>query len=67
MKGNSGINESVKVNLVTHDDGCEVDYDQEVRRLWDLETIGIEEGDKVHEALMDKITFDGGRYSVKLP
>ena len=36
-------------------------------QLWDLETIGIREGDPIHENLIDDITFNGKRYSVGLP
>ena len=37
------------------------------RKLWDFETLGIREGDQVHEALKDAIVFNGNRYEVSLP
>ncbi len=39
----------------------------EVERLWDLETVGISEGDPVHTKFKDTVTFNGTRYVVKLP
>ena len=39
----------------------------EVERLWDLETVGIREGDPVHTELKDTVKFNGTRYVVKLP
>ena len=39
----------------------------EVERLWDLETVGIREGDPVHTEYKDTVTFNGTRYVVKLP
>jgi hypothetical protein len=41
--------------------------DESIRRLWDFETLGIRQGDEVHESLKDSIKFNGTRYSVKLP
>ena len=44
--------------------------DSKVHKLWDLETLGIREtgsGDEQHEEFKDSISFDGIRYSVKLP
>jgi len=38
-----------------------------LQMLWDLETLGITESNEVHEEFVDNITFNGGRYSVKLP
>ena len=67
LKGSSE-NENVNVNFVSQvgnhnlgDIGCDVN------KLWDLETLGIRENNDVHEALLDKIKFNGSKYSVKLP
>ena len=38
-----------------------------VRKLWDLETLGIREENEIHEALKDGILFNGERYEVSLP
>ena len=35
--------------------------------LWDFDSIGIREADKVHESVLDAITFTGSRYSVGPP
>jgi len=41
---------------------------EDVRRLWDLETLGIREiTDQVHESFENSISFNGTRYSVRLP
>jgi len=41
---------------------------EDVRRLWDLETLGIREiTDQVHESFENDISFNGSRYSVSLP
>ena len=37
----------------------------EVEKLWDLETVGIREGDPVHNEFKDTVTFTGTRYVVK--
>ncbi|XP_065069772.1 uncharacterized protein LOC135694820 [Rhopilema esculentum] len=39
----------------------------EVDRLWDLETVGIREGDPVHVEFKDTVKFNGRRYVVNLP
>ena len=42
--------------------------EQSVKKLWDLETVGIQnKGNDVHEALKDEISFNGERYVVGLP
>ena len=38
-----------------------------LHKLWDLDSIGIREGDQVHESVIDNITFTGSKYSVGLP
>ena len=35
--------------------------------MWDLETLGIREGDEIHQEFTENIAFNGQRYSVKLP
>ena len=44
-----------------------VSLDSEVRKLWDLESIGIRVNDEVHETFENEISFSDGKYSVKLP
>ena len=40
----------------------------DVQRLWDLETLGIREiTDQIHESFENCISFNGTRYSVRLP
>ena len=41
--------------------------DSKLKRLWDLETLGICETKDVYEDLVENIQFNGERYSVKLP
>ncbi len=41
--------------------------DEEICKLWDLETIGIRPKDEASESLQDNIVFNGVRYSVRLP
>ena len=41
--------------------------DEQVNKLWDLESLGIRPNNDVHEALIDDIVFTGERYSVSLP
>ena len=43
------------------------DLDNQIQRLWDLDSLGIREKDKVHENVLDDIAFVGNRYSVGLP
>ena len=45
----------------------ERELEKSVKKLWDLETVGIREENEVHEALKDNISFDGERYKVGLP
>ena len=44
-----------------------VSLDSEVRKLWDLESIGIRVNDEVHETFENEISFSDGKYSVMLP
>ena len=41
--------------------------DNEVKKMWDLETLGICKENEIHEEFLDNISFTGSRYSVKLP
>ena len=43
------------------------DLDSMLNKLWDLDSIGIREVNKVHETVLDDIKFTGYRYSVGLP
>ena len=43
------------------------EIDSNLQKLWDLDSIGIREEDKVHESVLDDIAFTGSRYSVGLP
>ena len=71
LKGKTEVG-TVKVNLnvsrcVPHSVGGSI-LDGEVKRLWDLETLGIrEEEESMYEPLFDNISFNGTRYSVQLP
>lgn len=53
------------VKLIQQDPRLELE--QEVMKLWDLETLGIRSTDKVHEEFLDTIEHNGIRYSVRLP
>ena len=41
--------------------------ESDLSKLWDLETLDIRERNEVYDDLIDNITFNGNRYSVKLP
>ena len=41
--------------------------DSNSHKLWDLDSIGIREGDQVHKTVIDNILFTGSKYSVGLP
>ena len=53
----------VTVNLATE----KYTKESDLKRLWDLETLGIREADDVYEGFKDNIRFNGYRYSVRLP
>ncbi|XP_065063348.1 uncharacterized protein LOC135689914 [Rhopilema esculentum] len=68
--------ESCSSNLVVNGNGITVnlmhqnkeqELEQDIKKLWDLETLGIKRQDKVHEEFLDNIEFKGDRYSVCLP
>ena len=67
LKGSSE-NECANVYFVSESGKRSVsDIGCDVAKLWDLDTLGVREFDDVHEALLDKIKFNGTKYSVKLP
>ena len=48
--------------------GLEQDLDEQLKKFWDLETLGIVDGESmVHEKFVQQICFSGERYSVALP
>ena len=58
----------VNVNFVSSMNKSDKQHlDEMVNKLWNLESIGIREGDQVHETLIDNIHFTGDRYQVGLP
>ena len=58
-----------QVNLITESlkEWDEDSLENNVRKLWSCQGLGISEGDSVHEEFLDNISFTGIRYSVKLP
>ena len=40
--------------------------EEDIKVLWDLETLGIAESDRVYEEFVDNITFNGNWYSIKV-
>lgn len=69
LKGRPGSGEHVvaHVSCVTENQKVNEQLDKNVQKLWDLETLGITDSDEVHEEFVDNISFNGVRYSVKLP
>ena len=57
------ILDSPSLHTVCNDSSLGTD----VKKLWDLETIGISQVDDVYEDFLDNIEYTGHRYSVKLP
>lgn len=57
----------VQVNFVGSDRVSPDSLDRNVQRLWDLETLGVTACDGVYEEFIESISFNGPRYSVKLP
>ena len=45
----------------------DANLDDAVHRLWNLDSLGTRQSDEVCEAFQGNISFDGERYSVKLP
>ena len=61
--------QEVSVNFIAQDSTA-IDrgrLENEVNKLWDLDSLGIKVNDEVHETFEDDIEFRNGRYSVKLP
>ena len=60
---------AVQANLIVQNQSLgEPDrLENELKKLWDLETLGIRETQGVQEEFLDNISFNGDRYSVKLP
>ena len=47
--------------------GLEQDLDEQLKKFWDLETLGIVDGESMmHEKFVQQIRFSGERYSVAL-
>lgn len=68
MKGfrdDSQISVNLVSQVIPREDNRELE--DGVRKLWDLETLGIREENEIHEALKDGISFNGERYEVSLP
>ena len=65
--GNTHKEQEVQVNFVTADSARSDGLEREIHKLWDLETLGIREGDEIHQEFAENIAFNGQRYSVKLP
>ena len=70
----SNSSEQVNVNFVSslppdplHVLDTSLPLDNEVKKMWDLETLGICKENEIHEEFLDNISFTGSRYSVKLP
>ena len=61
-----GCKTNAHVNLVIEDWKGDT-MEENLKKLWDYETLGIAETDDVYEDLEDSICFNGQRYSVKLP
>ena len=56
-----------QVNFVGRDMLQANSLNKEVSKLWDLESLGISQTEEVYEEFVDSISFNGSRYSVKLP
>ena len=59
--------QEVQVNFIGSDSIMTESLERNVQRLWDLEALGIAGSSEVYEDFVDSITFNGTRYSVKLP
>ena len=55
----------VHVNLMVQNKNVEIENN--LRKLWDLETLGIREKDVINENLLETTEHTGKRYRVKLP
>ena len=64
----SSVNfDSTQVLKVTCGLKSECPTDELLKRLWDLDSIGIREEETVHGAFLKNISFANGQYCVKLP
>ena len=61
--GNSNVNFLPHVKKTSE----KMEIEENVNRLWDLDTLGIRQENEVHEIVIDEILFTGTRYSVGLP
>lgn len=61
------VEQKVKINLIVETSQFHKDLNENVSKLWDLETLGIKEEVGVQEEFLDNISFNGERYVVKLP
>ena len=64
--GLNGSEMKVNVNLFIKEGGKNA-IENNLKKLWDYETLGIREKDDVYEDMVDSIRFTSERYSVKLP
>ena len=55
---------SEPVSVVSHED---ILLDSTASSLWDLENLGNLDKNSVHDEFLENISFDKGRYTVKLP
>ena len=55
----------VSVYLIGRDSIVMGKLEEDVKVLWDLETLRIAESDRVYEEFVDNIMFNGNRYSIK--
>ena len=59
--------QAVSVNIIGRDGTVPGRLERDVQVLWDLEALGITKSDGAYEEFVHNITFNGKRYSVKLP
>ncbi len=61
--------QNYSVNLITNKKVSpdSIGLESEIRRLWDLDSIGIRASDEVHETFENEISFNDNKHSVKLP
>ena len=69
LKGKTiNFSDSTNVNLcIENIPSRKQETELNLHNLWDLNSIGIREGNQVHESVIDNITFTGSKYSVGLP
>ena len=67
LDSNTFCNANVCVDPRSNNIEEKQETDRKLQKLWDLDSIGIREPDKVHEHVLDDISFTGERYSVGLP